>query len=89
MTDGNIGAKQTLQRFLVLANQGLKNMLYKRDRMKKRQRERERERMRIISQMLKRYIVLFFPVLYVLVVLYLGGPNIEKKIQSNQKYYPY
>ncbi len=88
MTDGNIGAKQTLQRFLVFANQGLKNMLYKRDRIKKR--HRERERMRIISQMLKRYIVLFFPVLYVLVVLYLGGPNIGNKYsQSNQKYYPY
>lgn len=56
VTDGNIGAKQTLQRFLVFANQGLNNPLYKIDSMKKRQRER----MRIISQMPKRYTVLLF-----------------------------
>ncbi len=55
--------------------------------MKKRQREREDEDYQSDA---KEVHCAVFPVLYVLVVLYLGGPNIGNKYsQSNQKYYPY
>lgn len=65
MTDGNTGAEQTLHLFLEFANQGLNNLIYNRDRKKKRERGEED------YQMLMKYIVLFFPVVCVLVALYL------------------
>lgn len=44
------------------------------------ERRKERGGKRIISQMLMKYIVLFFPVVCVLVALYLWGPNVGGKI---------